>query len=108
LYRVDNDSEIVDEAISNQHAHVLVSAGDVRTNNPDVVTDLNGAKTTYLVRPVTTEQGTKERATGHGSFDFTLYGGFRTGNLFSFRAQQRTPRSLVETASVLLGWQAVV
>ena len=65
LSGADTDRETVDEATDDEHTDVLSGAGDDGTNDPDGTADLNSPATTELIRKVTRDESTDERATRH-------------------------------------------
>lgn len=65
LSGADTDRETVDEATDDEHTDVLSGAGDDGTNDPDGTSNLNSPAATELIRKVTRDESTDERATRH-------------------------------------------
>jgi hypothetical protein len=65
LSGADTDGETIDEATNDEHADVLGGTGNDGTDNPDGTTDLDSPATTELIRKVTRNESTDERATRH-------------------------------------------
>jgi hypothetical protein len=107
LRRADTNSHAIDQSPDNKHTNVLRSARDDGTDHPDRASNLNSATTTKLVGEVARYQCAQERTAWHRCGDATLDVGSRSRACLIRGSEWRSSRSLVEVASVLLGWQTV-